>query len=95
MTDRLTPVAAPRLITPGFVALAAAALAFFVAGGLVLPIAPRFAKFALETDSVGVGVAIGSFSVAALVLRPIVGWSADRFGRKPLLVVGPVDVDTR
>jgi MFS family permease len=79
---------APRLITPGFVALAAAALAFFVAGGLVLPIAPRFAKFALGADSIGVGVAIGSFSVAALLLRPIVGWSADRFGRKPLLIGG-------
>ena len=88
MTDGATRETAPRLITPGFVALAAAALAFFVAGGLVLPIAPRFAKFALEADSIGVGVALGSFSVAALLLRPFVGWSADRFGRKPLLIGG-------
>ena len=80
--------ARPRLITPPFVALAAAALAFFTAGGIVLPVAPRFAKFALEADAVGVGIAIGSFSVAALLLRPIVGWSSDRFGRKPLLVGG-------
>lgn len=79
-----------RLITPAFLALAAATLAFFIAGGLVLPIAPRFAKLALGADSTGVGVAIGSFSVAALVLRPLVGWSSDRFGRRPLLIGGSV-----
>jgi MFS family permease len=78
----------PRLLTPAFLALAIASLAFFTAGGLVLPVAPKFAKFALDADSIGVGVAIGAFSVAALLLRPIVGWSSDRFGRKPLLVGG-------
>jgi MFS family permease len=81
-------VAPPRLITPAFVALGVASLAFFTAGGLVLPVAPRFAKFVLGADAIGVGVAIGSFSIAALLLRPIVGWSSDRFGRKPLLVGG-------
>lgn len=77
-----------RLVTLPFLALAAATLAFFVAGGLVLPIAPQFARFALGADSTGVGVSIGAFSVAALVLRPVVGWSTDRFGRRPLLVGG-------
>ncbi len=80
--------AKPRLLTPPFLALAIASLAFFTAGGIVLPVAPRFAKFALGADAIGVGVAIGAFSVAALLLRPLVGWSSDRFGRKPLLVGG-------
>lgn len=80
--------AKPRLLTAPFAALAVASLAFFTAGGIVLPVAPRFAKFALGADAIGVGVAIGAFSVAALVLRPLVGWSSDRFGRKPLLVGG-------
>jgi MFS family permease len=84
----VTAAARPRLITPAFLALAVASLAFFTAGGLVLPVAPRFAKFALEADSIGVGVAIGAFSVAALLLRPLVGWSSDRFGRRPLLIAG-------
>ena len=83
-----TTTTTERLITPPFLALAAATLAFFIAGGLVLPIAPQFAKFALGADSTGVGVAIGAFAVAALVLRPLVGWSTDRFGRRPLLVGG-------
>jgi predicted MFS family arabinose efflux permease len=88
-SERTTTLPADeRLITPAFLALAAATLAFFVAGGLVLPIAPQFAKFELRADSAGVGVAIGALSVAALVLRPLVGWSTDRFGRRPLLVGG-------
>jgi predicted MFS family arabinose efflux permease len=88
--DAAAPPADARLITPAFLALATATLAFFIAGGVVLPIAPRFAKLALGADSLGVGIAIGSFSVAALVLRPIVGWSSDRFGRRPLLVGGSI-----
>ncbi|MFL5770290.1 MAG: MFS transporter [Chloroflexota bacterium] len=87
-TDAALTTEPPRLLTLPFLALGVASLAFFTAGGLVLPVAPRFAKFALDADAVGVGVAIGAFSIAALLLRPFVGWSSDRFGRKPLLVAG-------
>jgi len=79
---------APRLITPAFVAVAAATLAFFISAGIVLPVAPRFAQQSLGADQLGIGVAIASFSIAALILRPIVGWSSDRFGRRPLLIGG-------
>jgi MFS family permease len=77
-----------RLVTPAFVVLASATLAFFIAGGIVLPVSPGFARDELGAGDIGAGVAIGSFSVAALILRPIVGWSSDRFGRRPLLVGG-------
>jgi MFS family permease len=80
--------AAPRLVTRSFVALAATALAFFVAAGVVLPVVAPFAIDRLGSDEAGAGFAYGAFSVAALVLRPVVGWAADRFGRRPLLVVG-------
>jgi MFS family permease len=79
---------AARLITPAFVAVAAATLAFFISAGIVLPVAPRFAEQSLGADQLGIGVAIASFSIAALILRPIVGWSSDRFGRRPLLIGG-------
>lgn len=82
------PPAAPRLVTPAFVAVAAATLAFFVAGGIVLPVAVLYAKGPLRGTAVEVGIAISMFSIASLVLRPVVGWSADRFGRRPLLVGG-------
>ena len=88
MTASAPEAAKPRLATPAFVILAAATLAFFVAGGLVLPIAPRFAKLALDADALGFGLSLGSFSIASLLLRPVVGWSADRFGRRPLLIGG-------
>jgi MFS family permease len=82
------PIAAGRLVTRGFVALAAATLAFFVAAGIVLPVAPQFARQGLRVDDLGVGVAIASFSIAALIFRPLVGWSSDRFGRRPLIILG-------
>ena len=83
-------VAAPGLITGPFVILAAAALAFYIAAGLILPITPRFVEDALSGGTFEVGVVFASFAVASLLLRPVVGWSSDRFGRRPLLVGGSV-----
>ncbi|MET1231288.1 MAG: MFS transporter [Candidatus Limnocylindrales bacterium] len=77
-----------RLVSRAFVALALAALAFFVAGGIVLPVAPRFASGPLGADAFGFGVSIGAFAIAALLARPIVGWASDRYGRRPLLLLG-------
>jgi MFS family permease len=88
MTARPSSTAGPRLASPAFAVLAAATLAFFIAGGLVLPIAPRFAKLALDADALGFGLAIGSFAIASLLLRPVVGWSSDQYGRRPLLIGG-------
>jgi MFS family permease len=86
MTSTATP--APRLFTPAFAALFVAALAFFSSGSTVLPVASRFAAGPLNADATGVGIAIGSFAIAALLLRPVVGWASDRFGRRPLLILG-------
>jgi MFS family permease len=77
-----------RLLTTAFAALWVAVLAFFTSGGIVLPVAVRFVDGPLDADAVGVGVAIGAFSIAALALRPVVGWSSDRFGRRPNLFIG-------
>jgi MFS family permease len=76
------------LLTPAFLSLAAATLVFFVAGGIVLPIVPQFAERQLGLNPAEMGVAIAAFSVASLVARPLVGWSTDRFGRRPALVSG-------
>jgi MFS family permease len=76
------------LVTRSFLLLAATALVFFVAGSVVLPVVTPFAIGPLGSDAVGAGFAFGAFAVGALVLRPFVGWAADRFGRRPLLLVG-------
>lgn len=77
-----------RLVSRAFVALALAALAFFVAGGIVLPVAPRFARGPLAAEALGFGVSIGAYAIAALLARPIVGWASDRYGRRPMLLLG-------
>jgi MFS family permease len=77
-----------QLLTRSFVILGATSLVFFVAGGAVLPVVSQFATGPLRTDEIGAGVAYGAFAVGALVLRPVVGWAADRFGRRPLLIAG-------
>lgn len=84
------PEASTRLLTVPFAALFAAALAFFIAGGVVLPVATRFASGPIRADAVGVGISLGAFSIAALAMRPVVGWASDRFGRRPLLLSGGV-----
>ena len=87
MTDRSLAERPPLFGRP-FVLLWIAAFSFFTAGNTVLPVSSRFAAGPLGADSAGVGLAIGVFSVAALVLRPVVGWASDRFGRRPLLILG-------
>lgn len=77
-----------RLFTGPFLALALADLAYFTAGGLMIFVTPLFASGPLGADAIGVGVAVGAFSVTALVLRPWTGRESDRRGRRPLLVLG-------
>jgi MFS family permease len=88
VTDHSEWGARPSLVTRPFIALASAALAFYVAAGIILPITPTFVERRLGGGSVDVGIVFASFAIASLVLRPIVGWSSDRFGRRPLLIGG-------
>ena len=76
------------LFTPAFIALALADLAYFTAAGLLIQVTPLFASGPLGADAVSVGIAVGAFSVTALVLRPWAGRESDRRGRRPLLVAG-------
>jgi predicted MFS family arabinose efflux permease len=78
----------PRLFTPAFIALLLAEFAYFTAAGMEIPLAPLFAARALGADEVGVGVAVGALALTALFLRPLAGRTADRRGRRPLLVGG-------
>ena len=82
--------AGERLVTRPFVLLVAAGLAFFTAGGAVLPVASQFAEGPLDATTTGVGIAIGAFAIGSLLLRPVVGWGSDRFGRRPILLFGTV-----
>ena len=83
-----TAAAPTRMLTGAFGVLIVSGLVFFIGGGITLPVAPRFARGPIGLDGAAFGLAIGMFSLAALAARPVVGWIADRYGRRPLLVGG-------
>jgi MFS family permease len=77
-----------RLITPAFVTVGVATLAYFTADGLLLPTVPLYVEGPLGGDDVAVGITVGAFSLTALLLRPWAGRLGDRRGRRLLMVVG-------
>ncbi|MGO4255526.1 MFS transporter [Marmoricola sp. RAF53] len=79
---------ADRLLTPAFVGLAAADLAYFTAVGVAIYTLPLFVTGPVSGDEGDAGLAYGSFAVSALILRPFAGRLADTGGRRPLLVGG-------
>jgi MFS family permease len=87
--DDDTEVATRRpLLTRGFLTLVAAALAYFLAVGMLVPAVPRYVAGPLGGGDATVGLVVGAFSVAALALRPWAGRLADRRGRVPLMIAG-------
>ena len=85
-------VARRRLITPAFVLVGVATLAYFTADGLLLPAVPLYVEGPLGGGDVAVGITVGAFSVTALLLRPWAGRLGDRRGRRLLMVVGGATV---
>lgn len=79
-----------RLITPAFVAITVAMLAFFTSGGVFLPTIPRFVAGPLGGSAGTVGLAVGAFAVSSLLMRPFAGRLADRRGRRAMLVLGSI-----
>lgn len=59
-----------------------------VAVGAVLPVMPRYIHGPLGAGDVAVGVVIGCYAFAGLLVRPLAGRLADRRGRKPTLLIG-------
>lgn len=76
------------LLTPAFLAVGMATLLYFIADGITFPVTPLYVVGPLGGDDVSVGLAVGAFSLSALLLRPWVGRVADRRGRRGLLIGG-------
>ena len=86
--SRLTNEPVSRVVTPAFLLIAAATFFAFLSIGIVIPVLPRYAEGPLGANSIGVGIAVGAASVAALVAQPPAGRLGDLRGRRPLLVAG-------
>lgn len=85
-----TPVRHDRLVTGPFVAVTAAALAFFVYIGVLVVVVPRFVENELGAGEFGVGLTLAAFAGTAIAVRPLIGWAGDRYGRRRLMMVGAV-----
>jgi len=79
-------------IRPGlsFAGLFAATFLSLVAVGSLLPVLPRYVRGPLGDGNLVVGIVIGAYAVSGLLLRPVAGRLADRWGRKPTLIAGTV-----
>ncbi|HVL64741.1 MAG TPA: MFS transporter [Actinomycetota bacterium] len=77
-----------RLVTPVFLLVTFSTFAYFVAIGALIPTLPRYVAGPLGGGEAAVGLAVGSFSVTAVLLRPFVGRLGDRRGRRMLMILG-------
>jgi MFS family permease len=77
----------PPLLTRRFVLLTLSTFLYFTAMGTLVPTLPRYVKDELGGGGFEIGLAVGSFALAAGVLRPFAGKLGDARGRR-LLVVG-------
>jgi MFS family permease len=76
------------LLTPAFVEITSAALCYFIAIGVVVPVLPRFVEDSLGGGGLAVGLSVGAFAVSAALLRPASGHLGDAKGRKILVLSG-------
>jgi predicted MFS family arabinose efflux permease len=87
-TARVRPDNRERLVTPAFIRLAVADLAYFTSAGIAIYTLPLWVTGPVGSDKSGAGLAFGAFAISALILRPVAGRLADTRGRRPLLVAG-------
>jgi MFS family permease len=75
-------------VTPQFALVTTAWALYFLALGILLPVIPLYVEGPLGGSDLAIGIAVGAFSVGAVVLRPFAGRLGDRFGRRVLVVGG-------
>jgi MFS family permease len=73
-----------------YLAVLAAAVACYAALGAVLRAVPTYVGGTLGAGSVAVGLAVGAPAITGAVLRPLGGRWSDRFGCRPMVIVGAV-----
>lgn len=82
-----------------FVLVLTAAYGVAVGYGVVLPFLPSLVdRVAATADAAArartVGALVATFSAAALILSPAWGWLSDRWGRRPVLLLGMIGFST-
>ena len=80
--------AAESLFTRNFVVLCISTLLFFESMFLLLAVLPVFIVQELHGTESQVGVVVGVFALAAVMIRPTSGWLVERWNRKLGLALG-------
>jgi MFS family permease len=75
-------------VTPTFLLITLSTFAYFIAIGCLIPTLPVFVEGSLGGSSVSVGLAVGAFSLSAVLLRPFIGHVGDTRGRRILIIGG-------
>jgi MFS family permease len=77
-----------RLVSPVFLLITLSTFAYFLSVGALIPTLPRYVEGPLGGGNVAVGLVVGVFSIAAVILRPYAGKLSDQKGRRLLIVAG-------
>ena len=77
----------PRLWTPSFCAVAAGNFLLFFSFYLLLPILPMYVGETFGADKSLTGMVLASYTIMALLVRPVSGYMVDSFPRKKLLLI--------
>lgn len=77
-----------RVITRDFVIVTLSGLFALMGFSSTLPLVPRYVEVELGGSKLEVGLAIGIFSISAILARPLVGRLGDTRGRRFIIVAG-------
>ncbi len=77
-----------RMVTPRFLLVTAATLAYYTCVGILIPTLPVFIKNGLGSGEAMIGASAVLFSGAAVLFRPLLAWVGNRWGRRTMMVSG-------
>jgi MFS family permease len=76
------------LLTRPFLAVTAATFVFFMYVGVLVPLVPRYIEDELHSGELGLGLAIATFAIVAIAVRPLIGLLIVRSGRRSVMIGG-------
>ncbi len=76
------------MYTPQILGLFTATICYFTTTGLSFPVLPRLVERELGGSEADIGLAFAFWALGMLCMRPFGGLLSDRFGRRPLIVIG-------
>lgn len=84
----IAPVASSdSLLNRNFMAACLSNLLFYISVYMLMPVMPLYLVDVMHTGKSVAGVVLSSFTMAALLIRPISGFLVDHFRRKPLYLI--------